>query len=216
MGLLKTKAFNMKTVIKISLIVIAVVYLSGCSTKPVKTIENLKTAFNGESTASAKYAAFAEKAKSEGFDTVAIMLTAISKSEAIHASNHLKVIEKLVDTVVVPVIGKFEVLSTKENVADAMKGESYEAETMYPEFVKIAEKEKCIDGKQSFAWALNAEKKHFDFFKSSLESLNDGSEINLPTGWFICPLCGNTYNNTAVTAVCDVCGTTPDKFIVFN
>ena len=36
-------------------------------TKPVKTIENLKAAYNGESTASAKYAAFAEKAKSRRF-----------------------------------------------------------------------------------------------------------------------------------------------------
>jgi rubrerythrin len=192
------------------------VYLSGCSTKPVKTIENLKAAFNGESTANAKYAAFAEKAKAEGLDSVALMFTAISRSEAIHASNHLKVLEKLVDSVIVPVIGKYTVLSTKENLADAIKGESYEAETMYPEFIRIAEKEKSIDGKQTFVWALNAERKHFEFFREALGSVSTGSEISLPSGWFVCPLCGNTYNNTSVTAVCDICGTTPDKFIVFN
>ena len=67
----------------------------GCAPKPVKTIENLKAAYNGESTASAKYAAFAEKAKVEGFDTVAVMFLATSKSESIHAGNHLKVLEKL-------------------------------------------------------------------------------------------------------------------------
>jgi len=39
--------------------------------KPVKSIEGLKAAFNGESTASAKYAKFAEAAKKEKLNNIA-------------------------------------------------------------------------------------------------------------------------------------------------
>jgi len=88
----------MKTVLRSLTFISAMLLIFGCATKPVKTIENLKAAYNGESTASAKYAAFAEKAKAEGLDTVAVMFLATSKAEAIHAANHLKVLEKLGET----------------------------------------------------------------------------------------------------------------------
>src|ERR1035437_8557203 len=99
----------MKTVIRLFAFTLVIGLTTSCSPKPVKTIENLKAAFNGESTASAKYAAFAEKAKAEGFDTVAVMFMATSKSESVHAANHLKVLEKLGEKVEGPVIGKFDV-----------------------------------------------------------------------------------------------------------
>jgi hypothetical protein len=38
--------------------------------KPVKTIQNLKAGIKGETTASAKYAAFAQKARAEGKSTI--------------------------------------------------------------------------------------------------------------------------------------------------
>jgi rubrerythrin len=205
----------MKTISRLLVFTLALGLLASCSTKPVETIANLKAAYNGESTASAKYAAFAEKAKAEGLDTVAIMFLATSKSESIHAANHLKVLEKLGEKVEGPQIGKFDVLSTAENLADAIKGETYEIETMYPGFITKAEKEKCSDGIKSFTWAVDTEKKHQEFYKTAHASVTAGGETTLPAKWFVCPVCGNTYNNTAVTAACDFCMTTPDKFIVF-
>src|SRR5664280_286035 len=112
----------MKTITRLLMLLLALILSFGCAVKPVKTIENLKAAFNGESTASAKYAAFAEKAKAEGFDTVAVMFLATSKSEAIHAGNHKKVLEKLGEKIEAPQIGTFAVLTTAENLADAIKG----------------------------------------------------------------------------------------------
>ena len=128
----------MKTVTRLLMLILAVGLISGCATKPVKTIENLKAAYNGESTASAKYASFAERAKTEGYDTIAVMFLATSKAEAIHAANHLKVLEKLGEKIAGPQIGAFSVLSTAENLADAIKGETYEINTMYPEFIATA------------------------------------------------------------------------------
>jgi rubrerythrin len=188
--------------------------INGCASKPVKTIDNLKAAFNGESTASAKYAAFADKARSEGFDTIAVMFDATSRSEAVHAGNHLKVLEKLGVKVEEPKIGSFSVLSTAENIADAIKGETYEIDTMYPEFI-AANIEKNDDADQSFTWALETEKKHQALYNTALASVSAGGESSLPAKWFICPVCGNTYDITTVGAECDFCMTSKEQFLSF-
>jgi len=205
----------MKTFMKFLLLIIAIGLLTGCNAKPVKTIENLKAAYDGESTASVKYASFAERAKAEGFDTVAIMFLATSKAEAIHAANHLKVLEKLGEKIDRPKMGSITVLTTKENLADAIKGETYELETMYPGFIADAGKEKCAEAIKSFTWALDTEKKHQAFYKTALAALNSGGEKSLPAKWFVCPVCGNTYDIGSLTAKCDFCMTPKEKFIEF-
>jgi rubrerythrin len=205
----------MKISIRLILIGLAIGLVYGCASKPTASIANLKAAFNGESTASAKYAAFAVKAKADGFDTVAVMFLATSKAEEIHAANHKKVLEKLGEKIEGPEIGKFEVLSTAENLADAIKGETYEIETMYPGFIATAEKEKCTDAVKSFTWALDTEKKHQVFYKTALDALKGGSEKTLAAQWFVCPVCGNTYDAATVTTACDFCMTPKEKFIVF-
>jgi rubrerythrin len=205
----------MRTLTKLILFVLAIGLITGCAQKPVQTIANLKAAYNGESNASFKYAAFAEKAKTEGFDTASVMFLAISKAEAIHADNHKKVLEKLGEKVEAPVIEPFNTLTTVENLAAAIKGETYEIETMYPEFLATAEKEKCQDAIKSFTWAVDTEKKHQSFYKTALEALNAGGEKTLPVQWFVCPICGNTYDAATVTTACDFCMTVKEKFLVF-
>lgn len=191
------------------------VLIFGCSPKPVKTIENLKAAYNGESTASAKYSAFAEKAIAEGLDTVADMFLATSKAEAIHAGNHLKVLEKLGEKIEGPEIGVFEVKSTAENLEDAINGETYEIDTMYPDFIATAKSEKSPDAIKSFTWALDTEKKHQLFYKTTLTAVTGTGEKSLPISWLVCPVCGNTYDAGSVTAKCDFCLTPKEKFITF-
>lgn len=205
----------MKTISRLLTLILVLGIMAGCATKPVKTIENLKAAYNGESTASAKYAAFAERAKAEGYDTVAVMFMATSKAEAIHAANHLKVLEKLGEKVAGPELGSYTVLSTAENLADAIKGETYEIETMYPGFLATAGTEKAADAVKSFTWALDTEKKHQAFYQTALTSVSAGSEKTLPAKWFVCPVCGNTYDAGTVTAKCDFCMTPKEKYIEF-
>jgi rubrerythrin len=205
----------MKKIIRSVMFMTAIVLLAACSSKPVKTIENLKAAYNGESTASAKYAAFAEKARAEGFDTIAVMFQATSKAEAIHADNHMKVLEKLGEKVDGPQIGTFSVLSTAENLDDAIKGETYEIETMYPGFLASATAEKSADALKSFTWAVDTEKKHAAFYKSALSAVTAGGEKNLPAKWLVCPVCGNTYDSGSVGSACDFCMTPKEKFLSF-
>ena len=55
-----------------------------------KTLEDLKTAFAGESQANRKYTAFAEQAEKEGEHQAAKLFRAAAMAETIHALNHFK------------------------------------------------------------------------------------------------------------------------------
>ena len=180
-----------------------------------KTMENLKAAFKGESTASAKYAAFAEQARKEGFVPIAILFNATSRAEAIHALNHKAVIEKMGGKTD-PVTPEFTVKTTRENLEDAMKGESYEMMTMYPEFTKVARDENASDALKSFRWAMETEKKHYLMYTNALNCLNKNDVKSLPKIYWVCPKCGNTYDQAKPEDKCAFCYTSRDKFIKFD
>jgi rubrerythrin len=187
---------------------------SGCNqAKPVKTIENLKAGITGETTASAKYAAFAQKAREEGNDTIAKLFDAASKAESIHAANHTKVLEELGEKMdaFTPV---FEVKTTAENLQAAMEGEMYELTTMYPQFLTDANAEKVEKAVKSFTWAWDTEKKHHEFYSKAIEALKANAEYTLSFEFAVCPVCGNTYEKAKMDANCAFCGTASDKFII--
>jgi len=199
-------------------IIISIVFCSGLFTfagTNDKTIENLKAAFKGESTASAKYAAYAEKAKAEGYAQIAIMFSATSKAEAVHAANHKKVLEKLGQKTD-EIKPEFVVKSTKENLDDALKGESYEIATMYPGFIATGKSEDVKDAVKSFRWAMDTEKKHQTFYQNAIAALNANKAASLPGVYWVCPKCGNTYDVAKTEPECGFCGTKNDKFIKFG
>lgn len=195
----------------------ALALIAGCKSKSTKetsprTLENLKAGIKGETTASAKYAAYAQKASEEGFEPIAQLFKAASKAESIHATNHLKVLEKLgekMDTIV----PEFEVKSTKENLQAAIEGESYEFATMYPDFITAAKEENVEDAVKSFTWALDTEKKHKEFYQKALDAIDKSEVALLPSVFFVCPKCGNTYDAATVTEKCDFCRTPKEKYI---
>ena len=180
-----------------------------------KTITNLNAAFKGESTASAKYAAYAEQAKKEGFLPIAIMFEATSKAEAVHALNHKAVIEKLGGKTD-PVTPQFTVKTTKENLDDAVKGENYEIATMYPGFLATAKEENANDAVKSFRWAMETEKKHSLIYTNAISALSANNLTTLPKVYWVCPKCGNTYDQAKPEDKCAFCYTSRDKFIKFD
>jgi rubrerythrin len=78
----------------------------------MSSIEDLQTAFAGESQARNKYLAFAKKAEEEGFIQVARLFRAAAEAELVHAQNHFRAMG--------------EVKSTAENLQAAIAGENYE------------------------------------------------------------------------------------------
>jgi rubrerythrin len=204
----------MKTIFRFILLIIIAGVFSYCGTpKPKKSFEDLKTAFNNESTASEKYAKFAQTATSEGYDTIAKLFDAASKSESIHAFNLGKVLEKYGQPIGTAEIGSYEVKTTPENLQTAINGETYEMQTMYPGFIRIAENEKAPDAAKSFTWAWNVEKKHLNYYQQAAAAILKGNETGVSYTWYVCPICGNTFNTNDVKEVCDICLTKQVNFI---
>jgi len=179
-----------------------------------KTAANLQDAFNGESNATARYAAFTKKAAEEGYKEIALLFKAASLAEKIHASNHKAVLEEM-GVAVKPAVLDVKVLSTKENLEAAIKGETYEATTMYPNFLKEANAAGNQLALISLNYAYKTEKKHKVFYEQALVALNTNTSNTLATTYFVCPTCGNTYETTAPKR-CGISMTSGEKFITIN
>jgi rubrerythrin len=182
---------------------------------PVTTSDNLKAAYNGESTASKKYADYAKKATEEGLNNIAKLFEATSMAESIHANNHKTAFEKMGKTIEAPQIGSYSIKSTAENLEDAINNETYEVDVMYAGFLKTAVKENISSAITTFTWASDTEKKHVDFYKKALAALKSSNEKSLPDTYFVCPKCGNTFDAANVENPCSFCMTGKSKFISF-
>ncbi|MFA6234116.1 MAG: ferritin family protein [Bacteroidota bacterium] len=200
---------------KYRLVVTAILLFAAMSpfalAKPDKTIANLKDAIKGETTASAKYSAYAKKARQEGFSKIAVLFEAASKSEGMHAANHRAVLEDMGGSLG-EIKTEYNVKSTKENLEDAIKGESYEVATMYPDFLKTAASEKANLASISMNYAYRTEKRHKVLYEAALKALSSRKESTLSGQFAICPTCGNTYEAN-VPNRCGICITGKDRFL---
>jgi rubrerythrin len=178
-----------------------------------KTLENMQLAYKGEKTAAAKYEAFSKKAEVEGYHNIALLYNAVSAAENIHAINHKAVIEDAGGTI--PIITpEYKVKSTIENLHEDIDGEAYEAKTMYPDFLKTAEIADNQIAFLSLTYAMKTELKHKFFFEQALGDINSNTLNSLPSKYFVCPACGNTY--TTAPKHCDFSLTDREKFIIFQ
>ncbi len=173
------------------------------------TLANLQTAYNGESNAHARYLAFAKKADAEGYGEVASLFRAAARAEEIHAANHAEVIKKIG--------GKPEakletpdVKTTKENLEAAIKGESYERDTMYPEFLKQAREFHNADAIQTFNYAKTAETEHAKLYTAALKNL-DKSKGSKAKNFSVCGVCGYTVEKVDF-AKCPSCFSPKEKY----
>ncbi|MCX7913983.1 MAG: rubrerythrin family protein [Thermodesulfovibrionales bacterium] len=158
-----------------------------------KTINNLKEAFAGESQANRKYLAYAKKAEEEGFKQVAKLFRAAAEAETIHAHNHLRELGA--------------VKSTKENLLDAIGGETHEFQKMYPQMIEDAEAEGNSSAKRSFIFANEVEKIHATLYQKALDNLGSNIEVD----YYVCQVCGNTVENEPPEE-CPICGAKKQAF----
>ncbi len=176
------------------------------------TLDNLQAAYNGESNAHAKYLAFAQKADAEGYAQAASLFRAAARAEEIHAANHAVVIKKLGGTPTAK-IEKPEVKSTKENLEAAIKGESYERDTMYPEFLKEARASRNTDAIQTFNYAKSAEGEHAKLYAEALNNLPKMKAKGVT--YYVCTVCG--YTTTKLDfAKCPSCFNSKEKYVTVS
>jgi rubrerythrin len=180
-----------------------------------QTLKNLLAAFNGESNASARYAAFAIKADEEGYHKVGSLFRAASRAEQIHAANHSQVIKKLGGTPVAT-IEAAAVKTTADNLKVAIAGERYEVDVMYPGFITEAEAQKSTAARRTFKYAFEVEKAHAVLFSQALEHLEHCEDkscqkLSNKATYYVCPECGFTADKAEFDR-CPVCGHAKEKF----
>ena len=181
------------------------------STTGDRTVENLQTAFNGESNAHARYLAFAVKADQEGYAGVASLFRAAARAEEIHAANHLAEIQKLG----VSARAKIDppvVKSTKEKLEVAIRGQRYERDIMYPDFYKQARAVGNTDAFRTFNYAREAEAEHAKLFEEAYSNLDN---MRGKTAYYVCTVCGFTTTNLDF-AKCHTCFSAKEKFVAVS
>mgnify|MGYP001239297420 FL=1 len=153
-----------------------------------KTEDALKEAFAGESQANRKYLAFAAKADAEGFPQAARLFRAAAEAETVHAHAHLRAMKGI--------------RSTRENLQEAVAGETHEFKSMYPAMIESAKAEGHKEAERSFHFANEVEKIHARLYQQMLDSA-DAVKDNY--SYYVCPVCGFTAEKEA-PETCPVCG----------
>ena len=165
-----------------------------------KTKENLKKAFIGESMANRKYLAYSKKAEQDGFSQIARLFKAAAAAETVHAHNHLRIMGG---------IG-----TTEQNLQDAIKGETYEFQEMYPGFLEVAAEEEDNRASWSFNIANDVEKIHAELYKKAEEALKDNNDLPV-VDYYVCQVCGNTVEESPPEK-CPICNAPSTSFELIN
>ncbi|MGO9311850.1 MAG: rubrerythrin family protein [Syntrophobacteraceae bacterium] len=158
-----------------------------------KTEKDLMDAFAGESQANRRYLAYSQRAEDEFLHGVAKLFRAIAEAETIHAIKHLRTADR--------------VKSTKENLEDAIAGETHEFMNMYPEMIAHAKEEGNRAAEIGFDYANKVEAIHAKLYKKALA---DPDKFPVQDYW-ICKICGYTAEKEA-PGVCPVCGANTKAF----
>ncbi len=151
-----------------------------------KTEKDLRDAFAGESQANRKYLAFAKKAEQEGYGQIAKLFRAAAEAETVHAHNHLKELSGI--------------KSTSENLTEAINGEVFEFQNMYPQMIRDAEEEGIKGALRSFTFANEVEKIHADLYRKALENIGKNADAD----YYVCQISGHTVENEPPDK-CPVC-----------
>ena len=194
------------------LVLICLVLLTSFAASATTTLQNLQTAFNGESNAHARYLAFATKADLEGYAQAAALFRAAAKAEEIHAANHAVVIKKM-GAAPEAKIEKPLVKTTLDNLKVAIEGETYEKDVMYPDFLKQARAEGNRDAVETFNFAKSAEIEHAKLYTVASKELAKMKTAGVK--YYVCTVCGMTVTKIDFEK-CPACFNPKEKYVAVS
>ncbi len=156
-------------------------------TKVGTTLDNLKSAVQGETGASAKYAAFSKAAAEAGYDQIARQFAATSAAEQIHIKLEVAEIQKK-EPDYVPPEAPADVVGTKTDLdlISGALGEIYETSDMYPSFIKVAIDEGEAGAQMVFTRAKLAESVHAELYLDAYNNIDAPDDRK----FYLCPVCG--------------------------
>ena len=160
--------------------------------KGTKTLENLMTAFAGESQARNKYTYYASQAKKEGY----VQIQKIFEETAANEKEHAKLWFKLAEG-----IG-----TTEENLLAAAAGENYEWTDMYAEMAKTAREEGFPEIAFQMEGVAKIEKEHEERYRKLAQNIKEGKVFKKDEEvLWQCSNCGHQVVAKEAPAICPVC-----------
>ena len=160
--------------------------------KGTKTLENLMTAFSGESQARNKYTFYASKAKKDGYVQIQKIFEETAANEKEHAELWFKHAVGIGDTM--------------DNLLDAAAGENYAWTEMYKEMAKTAYEEGFDDIARQMEGVARIEKEHEERYRKLAENIKNGEvfEKKQDVIWQ-CSNCGFQFVGKEAPEECPVC-----------
>ena len=160
--------------------------------KGTKTLENLMTAFSGESQARNKYTFYASKAKKDGYVQIQKIFEETAANEKEHAELWFKHAVGIGDTM--------------DNLLDAAAGANYEWTEMYKEMAKTAYEEGFDDIARQMEGVARIEKEHEERYRKLAENIKNGEvfEKKQDVIWQ-CSNCGFQFVGKEAPEECPVC-----------
>jgi rubrerythrin len=128
------------------------------TTNPSITIQNLESAFAGESMAHIKYRYFAKLARAAGAEDIALAFEATADQEVMHAFGHLDLLYPKTE------------MTPQRALEIAIEGETYEYTEMYPKFRHLAIEEGNHAAVAEYDEQIAESKVHAENFKRTLET----------------------------------------------
>ncbi|WP_300381909.1 rubrerythrin family protein [Clostridium sp.] len=161
--------------------------------KGSKTEKNLYRTLMGESKARTLYTLFAEKARDDGYQWVGEVFDKTSGNELAHA--------RKVYTSFLNLLG-----DTKENLKEAINGETNEYEALYKNFEDVAREEGFIDVENFYKELREVEEAHSDRYKDlynriETDTMFKGDENSL----WVCMNCGYIHEGNQAPLICPLC-----------
>ncbi len=167
-----------------------------------KTKKNLEEAFAGESAARNKYTYYSSVARKAGFVQIANIFEETAGNEKEHAKLWAKALGMINDL--------------PQNLKDAIAGELYETNDMYPRMAKEAMEEGEEEIAKMFTEVGEVEEKHAMRYKKLLENLEKGEVFKRPEvkSWK-CNNCGYIHEGDEAPEKCPACSHPQGYFEIF-
>lgn len=174
------------------------------------TLDNLKSAVNGETGASAKYAEFSKLAAEAGYGQISRLFKATSAAEQIHIALEAAEIQKKEPEYQKPAAPDMEGVQTDLNLINSALGEIYETSDMYPNFIKVAIEEGEAGAQFVFTRAKLAESVHAELYMQAYNNIDAPDDDE----YYLCPACGYIHKGGDFEK-CPICFTPKDRFKTF-
>jgi rubrerythrin len=168
--------------------------------RPEATLEQLQIVYSKTIQRIKNYRDFMSQAEKENIPAIKLLFRTLTRSEEIHAKNHLALMLK---HDIKPITFKEEKIiigKSNQTLKMALSMEEYSANSLYSALIKLAECEKCQEASQLFRTTQDTEYKHAELLRYAIYKGKEMPALN----YRVCKCCGYVLS-TEETHECPAC-----------